>query len=160
MSKYKTLEEAARHGSFADMAEYLIDSGNPDQLFDTGNGHYISTLHLFAFTGSEPGINVLFSIGADPNVRDSKGDTPLHSAIMEGQKEAVGLLLDNGAEINAQGNGGDTPLHKALVKRQDEIASLLIDRGADVNIPNKMGITPKQISAYNILKNIVKKTES
>lgn len=152
MSKYKTLQEAVRHGSFGDMAEYLIDTGNPNQLFDVGDGYYMSTLHLFASAGSKPGINLLLRIGADPNVKDSKGDTPLHSAVIKGRKEAVGLLLDKGADVNAQSNNGDTPLHKALVMRQDVISALLISRGADVNIPNKMGITSKQVSVYNILE--------
>lgn len=152
MSKYKTLEEAAHHGSFADMAEHLIESGHPNELFHADDGYYMSTLHLFSSAGSAPGILLLFDINADPNVKDSHGETPLHSAVITGQKEAVELLLDNGADVNAQSNDGDTPLHRALINRKDAIAALLIDRGADANIPNNLGITPKQVSAYNIIK--------
>lgn len=152
MSKYNTLSEAARFGTFVDMAEYVIENKNPNELFDSGQGFYMSTLHLFASAGSTEGVQVLFGIKADPNVKDSNGESPLHYAVLKNHKKVVEMLLNNGGNVNAKSHTGETSLHMALIEEFDEIAALLITRGADVNIPNNRGITPKQVGGFNKLK--------
>ena len=151
MSKYKTLNETADNGTALDVVKYLIESGKPNELYDESEGYRTSALHTFSISGLVKFIDFLLSINADPNVRDSDGQTPLHLAAERGQKEAVKLLLDHGANTNLQANDGDTPLHRSLIEKNNEIAKLLINRGADVNIANNRGITPKQISAFNII---------
>lgn len=49
------------------------------------------------------------------NVRDNKGDTPLHMASRNGFFEGVLLLLQYGAEVNARNEDGNTPLKDALI---------------------------------------------
>ena len=150
MSKFKTLNEAADNGTTLDVVKYLIESGNPNELYDECEGYRTSALHTFAISGLVQFMEFLLSIKADPNVRDSDGQTPLHLAAERGQKEAVELLLDRGAKTDVQAYDGDTPLHRALVEKQNEIAKILINKGADVNIANNRGITPKQIAAFNV----------
>jgi len=145
MSKYETLNETVRHGTFADVVAYLVESGKPDELFDALDGDCMSALHLFASSGAVSFAKFMLSIKADPNLRANHGQTPLHYAAVSAEKEVVELLIDHGVEVNAQAHDGDTPLHRALVDRHREIAALLISAGADVHVPNNRGITPRQM---------------
>jgi len=56
----------------------------------------------------------LLEAGADPNVEDADGTTPLHVAAACGSEKVVQLLLLAGAEARAT-TAGDTPLHLAAV---------------------------------------------
>jgi ankyrin repeat protein len=145
MSKYRSLNETVRHGTFADVAAYLAESRKPNELFDALDGDRMSALHLFASSGAVRFAKFLLGIEADPNVRDNRGETPLHYAAERAKKEVVELLLRHGGEVDAQAHDGDTPLHRALVDRHREIATLLISTGADVDISNNRGITPRQM---------------
>ncbi len=55
----------------------------------------------------------LLDAGADPNVRDSLGQTALQSAAFDGDDEIVRLLLDNGAIVDFR---GDTPLTPLMIR--------------------------------------------
>ena len=151
MSKYNSLEESVFKGTVTDIIDCLWDSKDFDKLFDAGKGVHMSALHLFASAGWEPAAEVLLELGADINVRDSQGNTPLHDAFLKKDnkyKVIIELLIDKGADINAQNYEGNTPLHSALVNYDYDTASLLINMGADINIPNKLGTTPKQMYAF------------
>ena len=45
---------------------------------------------------------LLIANGADVNVKNDFGPTPLHWAADEGHKEIVELLIANGANVNAK----------------------------------------------------------
>lgn len=47
--------------------------------------------------------------GADPNIADSAGYTPLHYAVMKGNLNAVQALLQKGANRDAASISGSTP---------------------------------------------------
>lgn len=57
-------------------------------------------------------IDFLLTNGADPNINDSEGHTPLHIAAFEGNTSIAELLLKNGAEIKTN-NSGKTPIEIA-----------------------------------------------
>ena len=65
------------------------------------------------------------SAGADVNVQDFDGWTPLHWAAMEGHKKIAELLITNGADVNTIDVDGKTPLDYA----KGEIADLLRKHG-------------------------------
>ncbi|MGL9779745.1 MAG: ankyrin repeat domain-containing protein [Wolbachia sp.] len=52
----------------------------------------------------------------DVNVKNDKGNTPLHLAVEEGNLEAVKHLIEKGADINAIGQHRRTPLCIAAKK--------------------------------------------
>ena len=87
--------------------------------------------------------------GADVNVKDNEGCTPLHWAAKSGDSESCRLLIDAGADVNDPDKSGLTPLHVAGVNRRHEICKLLIDAGADVNTTDNFGLTPLHVAAKN-----------
>ena len=82
---------------------------------------------------------ILSPQGAEVNVRDHCGWTPLHEACNHGYMEVVQVLLDHGAMIDDPGGthcGGVTPLMDGAINGHVDIVSLLIERGTDINIRN------------------------
>jgi ankyrin repeat protein len=116
---------------------------------DTRASNYLGLppLHLSVHKANKVAVELLLKHGADVEIRDREGNTPL--CLMSGGKEIIQLLLDHKANPNAQNNAGNTPLHTAVnrtvgnnASSQKEAAELLINRGADVNIRNREGLTP------------------
>ncbi len=102
-------------------------------------------------------IRYLVLNGADVNVEDSKGMTPLFY-FGDTQRDPedyvidfrpIGeFLIDHGADINHRDHEGNTPLHNTITS--SKIAELLISRGADVNARNNKGVTPLHLAAYDL----------
>jgi ankyrin repeat protein len=88
-------------------------------------------------------VKALLADGANPNVRDEEGNTPLHVAGAVGSWDSVQLLLQAGANVGAKNRHGLTPLHTVLCR---DIAGLLLERGADVNARDNAGQTPLHIA--------------
>ena len=63
--------------------------------------------------------------GADVNVKNKVGGTPLHFAALEGRKAIVELLITKGAQVNVKSEDGLTPLDRAIKYQRTETANLL-----------------------------------
>ena len=84
----------------------------------------------------------LLNAGADINMANGQGVTPIHKAAVFGQGAIVKTLVDKGADINATDSAGDTPLHLASRGGFAGIVKLCIERKAN-QIANAAGQTPK-----------------
>ena len=65
----------------------------------------------------------LLSKGANPNLKDNRGRTPLHHAAFHGYADNVEALLAAGADPNARDNDGWTPLNAGNSGRNDRTVS-------------------------------------
>ncbi|CAL1539364.1 unnamed protein product [Lymnaea stagnalis] len=79
--------------------------------------------------------------GADVNLRNVHGQTPLHCAVKKSKTDVFKLLLAHGANVNMKDFYGNTPLIIADHVLQSDIILSLIRAKADVNIQNKKGKT-------------------
>lgn len=71
--------------------------------------------------------------GANIEVVDGKGMTPLLWASLRGCTEVVKVLLENGAEVNKANRAGWTPVIQAAASGHLDTLQVLIDHGGDVN---------------------------
>ena len=68
---------------------------------------------------------LLIAHGADPNLCNKKGSSPLHRATEYGRIEIVRLLIEHGADVEVKDKKGRTPLDVATEEQHDEIIKLL-----------------------------------
>ncbi len=87
-------------------------------------------------------LELLIEYGADINIKDSKGNTPLYLAVEYSEEAVVELLLKSGANQTFGNKEGNTPLILACsIGKEDIIKLLLADKNL-VETVNKEGITP------------------
>lgn len=118
--------EAVRKNHINEVRRHLengIDVNSRDIFGDNAG------LHWAARQGQAKMARLLIDNGADLDIRNREGETPLHWAASEGQKELVVILIVHGAEVNALTRKGWTPLRWAEAHREKEIARILIAAG-------------------------------
>ncbi|MYA55791.1 hypothetical protein F4X88_05810 [Candidatus Poribacteria bacterium] len=86
-------------------------------------------LHWVAQRGLTHGILCLLENGADPNIIDDKGRTPMHIIAQKGVgKNQVQLLIEHGGDINARDANGKTPLDYARKANRKTVKDFLTDK--------------------------------
>ncbi len=150
---FQSLEDAVFNGGPRDAARYVMQSGNPNELFNDRNGTFVSLLHYFVMLKITPGVEGLLSLDADPNIRASDGLAPLTMAVINNDPDIIRVLVKGGADINVrEPRNGDTPLSAALLGGKHESAEALMALGANPDIPNNKGITARQISSFQVME--------
>ena len=92
----------------------------------------------------------LLQAGADPNLHDNAGLTPLHGAASAPHEvtACVKVLLDAGADAKFKNKRGFTPLHFTCHHQDNhEVVRLMIKAGADVESRDAYGQSPLGIAA-------------
>jgi hypothetical protein len=84
-------------------------------------------------------IQLLMSAGANPNLRDSEGDTPLHFCELP---EVAELLILNGADPAAVNDQGDTVFDKAEEDETEAMIEFWTRQGMAIRGPNNSGPLP------------------
>jgi ankyrin repeat protein len=79
--------------------------------------------------------------GADPNISDEDGITPLIAAAWDA--DAVLLLIRAGGNVNAQSKKGFTPLINCA---EPEVARVLLANGADPSVRDADGKTALEVA--------------
>lgn len=117
---------------------------------------------MAARTGDAELMRVLAQLGADPNLPNADGTTPLMVAAGVGTKspgedpgtekeilEAVKVAVELGADVNAADKKGETAMHGAAYKQLPSVAQFLYDQGAKIEVwnqKNQLGWTPLRIA--------------
>lgn len=103
-------------------------------------------------------LSLLLEYGADPNVINSVGHSPLELAIVWCMPKVVKLLLNNGADPNVEDESGVTPLIRAVILGiQDarpmldklEIINYLIESGSSIDAQTQNGKTALMYATGN-----------
>ncbi|MET7494955.1 ankyrin repeat domain-containing protein [Streptomyces sp900116325] len=100
--------------------------------------------HLFVavLMGETARVKTLLQAGADPELVDSEGTTPLYVASVNGEAEIVRLLLAAGASPDTESNGlgsEGTPLCAAACWGHTEAVRELLTHGANPNMHEDHG---------------------
>lgn len=98
-------------------------------------------LHVLIQKRNLKWISALIARGADMNVRNVKGVTPLWLAINNGYSDAALLLVSNGARPNDPGPAGETPLIASVHQKNLELVRALIKAKADPGRADSSGRT-------------------
>jgi hypothetical protein len=110
------------------IVQLLLEHGVDIHAQNTYLNH---ALHFAAFNGKLEIARLLLDLGANPNVENDQGGTPLH-LVSEGKYDPQGhdvgitrLLLDHGVDVNARKKNEFTPLHSAAFHGKFQIAQVL-----------------------------------
>ena len=126
---YKFLS-AVRDSKNNDVLEMLGRPGsNIINTRDVTSGE--GALHIVIKRGDEVYLRFLLQKGADANLRDGKGNTPLLLAVTLGQTDMIPILTAAGANPNLANSAGETPLIRAVQRRDIAMIRVLLTENAD-----------------------------
>ena len=91
------------------------------------------------------GTKLLLKLGADPNIADCSGNTPLHAACSYGCVGNISALVRHGANLDAKNSAGDTPLMELARRGTVSAMKRLLKAGADMSAVNNKGQTAMDI---------------
>ena len=140
------LEYALRSAVSTDIIALLLKAGARTDI-PLKRGY--SLLHVAMEKENHQAASLLLKYTHYHVIRDSKGYTPLLTAVYNGNTAFVKLIIDNApAALKDVDLAGRTALHIASSLGYNEIARMLIQAGIDVNIKDKTGETPLHKCAY------------
>jgi len=131
---YKFLE-AVRDAKGDEVMQFLNRPGTTiinTRDYRTGE----TALHIVVKRGDLTYLRFLLAKGADPNLRDEKGTTPLLLAATSKSTEMISVLVQQGANVNLGNSSGETPLIRAVQNRDLATARALLAAGADADQPD------------------------
>ncbi len=128
---------------------FVVDQAERNGSLATRRFNGRTLLHYAAGAGCLELVALLLRQGADPDIQDHGGHTPLYRAGNECESatgpEVVRALVRAGANVNACGGVmRATALHMAARRGYVEIARALLDCGASIEARTTKGDTPLQ----------------
>ncbi|TXC73421.1 ankyrin repeat domain-containing protein [Sphingorhabdus soli] len=90
-----------------------------------------TALHIVTQRGDSEWIRFMIGKGANPDVLDKAGRSPLMIAVFNSDSETAQLLLDLGASANFANSRGETALIRAVQLRKPVLVRMLVAHGAD-----------------------------
>lgn len=156
---YTALMEAASLGCLF-VAQELINHGATVNIFGKCRRtfRYFTALHLAAGQGRVAMVNLLLDNGADINLPDPEGYTPLMMSLMFGYIACATNLLQRtpAPDMSLVNTHGDSALTLAALVGPPNMLQLLLNHNADISHQNNEGYTAIMISAQNDLADCVR----
>jgi ankyrin repeat protein len=122
------------HSNDARITSFLIESGLDVNHRD--NNQCTALLHRTQYKHPRDLLNAaivaLVENGADVNVQDSMGRSPLFNVADECDGQTIELLLKHGADVNLQAKYSGGPLHWACRAGNLDVVKILLVHGADI----------------------------
>lgn len=106
-----------------------------------------SALHLVVARRDATWLRFLIAKGANPNLVDREGVSPLQIAANLGWSEGVPLLVKAGAQIDLPNSAGETPLISAVHRRDAELVRALLAAGANPDRNDNSGRSARDYAA-------------
>lgn len=108
-----------------------------------------SALHIVTQRRDVAWIRFLVAKGADPNIQNTKGVTPLALAVGLGFIEGAEALLDAGARVDDASQTGETPLISAVHRRDVALVRALLKAGANPDRADNSGRSARDYAALD-----------
>jgi ankyrin repeat protein len=105
--------------------------------------------------GSAETLRLILQAGANPNVHDGEGITPLMIAALLGNTETIPVLIEAKADLKARDLKEQTALMGAANSGHYEAARLLLDAGAEVDALGELNATPLMYAAQHGFDDVV-----
>ncbi|MBU6207114.1 MAG: ankyrin repeat domain-containing protein [Alphaproteobacteria bacterium] len=127
--------KAVKDRDGAETMKYINKPGsNIIDTQDSTSGE--SALHIVTRNRDTTWLGFLLGKGAKPNLRNSKGETPLIIAAQLGFLDGADLLLKFHASVDLADKDGETPLIIATERDDVPLVHLLLHAGADPDKPD------------------------
>jgi len=94
-------------------------------------------------------MNILISMRADVNAKDSFGGTTLHKAILENDIQTVHMILNANIDLNAKDEQGRNYMHNCIWKNRVQLMRAIHTNNSKlINTPDKYGVLPINYAAF------------
>lgn len=103
-----------------------------------------TALHIAAERRDIVWLVFLANKGANPNIADNRGVTPLMLASQRGFFEGVQALITAGARVDTPNEAGETPLITAVHRRDTQMMRVLLQGGADPDRADNSGRSARE----------------
>ncbi|MDR6710128.1 MULTISPECIES: ankyrin repeat domain-containing protein [unclassified Novosphingobium] len=114
-----------------------------------------TALHIVTARRDTTWISFLLGKGADPNIRDAKGQTPLVVAANLGFVEGMELLITGGARVDEPNSTGETPLISAVHRRDIAMMRVLLKAGASPDRADSSGRSARDYAKLERNDNLI-----
>lgn len=125
--------------------EAIFDSGKIS--IDARNSAQRTPLMFAIRSNSVSSVEFVLSKGANVNISDSEGDTPLHIAATIANPIILKTLIARGAAVNARNSSGETSVSRAAIFADPKTLQVLAEANADLNEANDEGHTPLMMAS-------------
>ena len=142
---YTALGTAVKHDHL-DIVKLLLHHGASLRQGANGTKMVAPPILVAAGEGNVAMIACLLEARSSIEAKGSKGETPLHCAVLSGHLSVVRYLISKGANVNSRENEGQTPLFRADSRIAggsdlDGIFRALVKAGADIEARDSFGET-------------------
>ena len=104
------------------------------QAIDQVDSDQRSALFHALLANQEPAVAWLLKQGANPNLKDQQGLTPLALAVANGNSALIEALIGKGALVSTLLPNGDSLLHFALRQYQESVVPVLVKFKVPINV--------------------------
>lgn len=136
--------KAVKERDGAKVTEFLNKPGSV--IVNTRDGSTGETaLHIVVAGRDSLWLGFMLQRGANPDMRDSRGNTALLIATQLGWTDGIQTLLARRAGVDVSNSSGETPLIRAVQNRDIASVRLLLAAGANPNKPdNAAGLSARE----------------